>query len=466
MKSKGIGTPRRGAGFIRGGALRKAVVMLAAAGLGCPLAVAAESRDALFDDDMPAPKAQTGKAGGSGVTGYIQLEVARTVSDPDHWSKHRLRGELASRGDLGNGIRYKLSARADYDAVYDAHDFYPEKVRHDQRFDFALRENYLDISRGDWDFRLGRQHVVWGEMVGLFFADVVSARDLREFILPEFESMRTPQWAARAEYYKNDFHAEFLWIPVASYDNIGKPGAEFFPNQPNLTGRIAYLHEKKPSADWDHMNYGLRLSTLTRGWDLSAFAYSSMDIQPTFYRSIVPGVPLPTVVYQARHDRIRQFGGTLAKDIEGVVFKMEAVYTGGRKYAVPFSLTDADGLVGQNTVDWAAGLDFTLPADTRFNVQFFQRIYTNHDDGILSDREENGYSLYLNTRIIPAIESQITYIASLNRSSWLARPRVLWNFQKNWRLLVGADVFGGKPVGLFGQFDDHDRVYTEVRYTF
>jgi hypothetical protein len=60
----------------------------------------------------------------------------------------------------------------------------------------------------------------------------------------------------------------------------------------------------------------------------------------------------------------------------------------------------------------------------------------------------------------------VTYIASLNRSSWLARPRVLWNFQKNWRLLVGADVFGGKPTGLFGQYDERDRVYTEVRYTF
>jgi hypothetical protein len=66
-------------------------------------------------------------------------------------------------------------------------------------------------------------------MVGLFFADVVSARDMREFILPEFDQMRIPQWAARAEYFADDYHAELLWIPVASYDNIGKPGAEFYP---------------------------------------------------------------------------------------------------------------------------------------------------------------------------------------------------------------------------------------------
>ena len=28
------------------------------------------------------------------------------------------------------------------------------------------------------------------------------------------------------------------------------------------------------------------------------------------------------------------------------------------------------------------------------------------------------------------------------------------------------DIFGGPPLGLFGQFDNRDRVYTEVRYAF
>jgi hypothetical protein len=59
-----------------------------------------------------------------------------------------------------------------------------------------------DVSTGgNWEFRLGRQHVVWGELVGAFVADVVSARDMREFILPEpeLQMLRIPQWAARAE---------------------------------------------------------------------------------------------------------------------------------------------------------------------------------------------------------------------------------------------------------------------------
>ena len=156
-----------------------------------------------------------------------------------------VRGELDAQGALTDRIKYKIGARFDYDFVYDATHFYPSDVRRDQRVDILLRENYLDFGAGDWDFRVGRQHIVWGEMVGLFFADVVSAKDLREFILPDFDTLRIPQWAARAEYFKGDFHAEAIWIPVPSYDNIGKPGAEFFPAVPPPPPGFATLFDNE-----------------------------------------------------------------------------------------------------------------------------------------------------------------------------------------------------------------------------
>jgi hypothetical protein len=420
------------------------------------------SRDALFDDDLPiesAPPRDTSP----GIKGFIQFEAARTTGNPEHWSKLRTRAELGSNGKLGEGLKWKLGARFDYDLVYGVNDYYPAEVERNQRYNVELRENYLDYSNGNWDFRFGKQHVVWGEMVGLFFADVVSARDLREFILPEFDQMRTPQWAARAEYFADDFHAELLWVPVASYDNIGKPGAEFYPYQPVPSGFSArYLQEKRPERDADNMNYGLRLSTLKKGWDISGFYYRSTDTNPTFYRQFeAPS----TLVFQARHDRIHQFGGTLSKDFGDVVLKTEGVYTSGRSFT-SVNIADSDGVARQNTLDWAAGLDFTLPAETRFNVQLFQRQYFNYDSYNISDRRENGYSLLLNNKFFNNWEAQALFIASLNRTDWLFRPRLTWNIERNWRLLFGADIFKGPPTGFFGRYDQQDRVYSEVRYSF
>jgi len=431
----------------------------------CCLSFGAQAAEEnLFGDDLPTPVKKSAETG-NGIKGFVQFEAARTTASPDHWSKLRTRADLSSQGKLSDSVKWKLGARFDYDAVYSIDNFYNSDVEKDQRVNAVLRENYLDFSAGNWDFRLGRQHVVWGEMVGFFFADVVSARDMREFLLPDFDQLRTPQWAARAEYFADDYHAELLWIPVATYDDIGKPGGEFYPNQPVPPGfNVRYQQELRPERNTDNMNYGLRLSTLKSGWDVSAFYYRSTDINQTFYREIIVA-PTPTISYQARHDRISQAGGTLAKDFGDVVLKGEAVYTRGRSFTT-LNAMDSDGVTPQNTIDWAAGLDFTLPAETRLNVQIFQRQYFNYDSDIISDKRENGYSLLFNAKIFNNWEAQAIFISSTNRTDWLFRPRVTWGFERNWRLLVGADVFKGPPNSLFGQYDQKDRVYSEVRYSF
>lgn len=397
-----------------------------------------------------------------GLHGSAQFELARALNDPSHWSKMLTRVELGSSGKFSEGLKWKISARVDYDAVFDATHFYPSQVRDDQRLNFGWRETYLDVDAGDWDIRLGRQHVVWGEMVSLFFADVVSARDMRQFILPEFNTLRIPQWAARAEYFKDDFHGELLWIPVPTYDETGKPGAEFFPWQTEFAGlSTRYLNERKPSRSLSNSNFGVRGSWLLDGWDVSGFFYRSMDAAPTFYRQVTPG----EVIYEARHDRISQVGGTLAKDFGSMVLKGEMVATRGRRFGV-LRLSEPDGVVRQNTFDWVVGLDVPLPSEARFNAQVFQSIITNHDPDVIPRKVESGYSLLLNGKLHPQLEAEVLWVASFNRTDWMLRPKVSWTLEKNWRLAAGIDVFHGPPEGLFGRFEHRDRVFSELKYYF
>jgi hypothetical protein len=419
------------------------------------------SRNMLFED--PPPDSRAARA--SPWRGFVRAEMAYAYASPAHWSKLMVRSQLEARGALTERIKYKASARVDYDFVYDATDFYPADVRRDQRFNLLWRENFLDFEAGDWDVRIGRQHIVWGEMVGLFFADVVSAKDLREFVLPDFDILRIPQWAARAEYSRGDFHAEAVWIPAPTYNETGKPGAEFFPAVPPPPPGFATLfdNEQFPKRSASNGNYGLRLSALMSGWDVAGFYYRSNDAQPTFYRSVVNS-PVPAFVYQARHDRIDQWGATVGKDLGPVVLKGEAVYTRGRRYNV--LREDEDGVTRQNTLDIVGGLDFTLSDDTRLNVQLFERAFFAHDPDIIANRHEPGFSVLLGRKLSNRLDAEVLYISSLNRSDWWLRPRVTWDFQTNWRMIVGVDIFHGPPLGFFGQFANRDRVYTELRYNF
>ncbi|SFQ05080.1 hypothetical protein SAMN05216419_105112 [Nitrosomonas cryotolerans] len=428
--------------------------------------LAVSTREALFGsneiDTEQSPSIPVWKKWITGWQGFSQLEVAYAYNDPAHFSKARLRNELSRSGQLNEYIKWKISGRFDYDAIYDLSNFYPGSVRRDQRQEFFIRENYVDISAGSFDFRLGRQHVVWGEMVGLFFADVASAKDMREFVLPDFDILRIPQWAVRAEYThaESDFHAELLWIPIASFDKTGKPDGEFFPF--SFPVAATFLNEDKSGRNIAHSNYGLRLSQLIDGWDISAFYYHSLDAAPTFFRVSGPTEPL---VFQARHEPIDQAGLTFTKDLGTAVLKGELIYTDGRRLNVTRP-AQMNGLVRQDTLDYVLGLDFNLPVETRMNLQFFQRIHLAHDPDVIPDEQESGASILLNSQLRQNLETQVLLIHSLNRSDWMLRPRLSWNFVKNWRMVLGADIFGGRSTGFFGRFDDSDRVYTEVRYTF
>ena len=197
-----------------------------------------------------------------GIDGFIQFEAAYTYASPTHLSKARTILELGTDGRINDNISWKVSGRAYYDLVFDLDNFYSDRVEDNREYDADLHETYIDISAGDLDFRLGRQHIIWGEMVGLFFADVVSAKDTRQFVNQDFDLIRIPQWAAQAEYFKGDYHAEVIWIPYMTYNDIGVPGDDFYPlgNKRPDNINLVIKNPDEPSNDLDNrpMDCGCR----------------------------------------------------------------------------------------------------------------------------------------------------------------------------------------------------------------
>jgi hypothetical protein len=318
-----------------------------------------------------------------------------------------------------------------------------------------------------WELRLGRQQIVWGEVVGLFVADVVSAEDQRDFILPEFEIIRIPQWAVRAEHFWKDTHLELVWIPYPSYDNIGEPGAEFYPLQvPTVAGFTnVFLDDDLPSRTLSNTNYGARLSTLQRGWDLSAFYYASMSAAPTYYRQTTTS-PSPQIVYEPRHDKIWQVGATATKDFRAFVLRTEAVYTHNKGYELTGN-TDPDGVAEQPALEYIVGLEFLLPWDIRLNLQGYQRRFFDYDPDSLADEVESAGTFLISGKIFERFEPQLLILERFDGDGdRLIRPRIDWLFHPNARLRIGVDIFNGPPLGVFGRFDNRDRVYGEIRYTF
>ena len=418
--------------------------------------------------DLFAADAGTGDSGKTRVGGWVEGLVAYTYADPTHWSRGGARFQVTAQGELGDDIKWKIGGRIDADAVFAGSDFYLDSVKKDQRFDAFHGETYVDFTRDDWTFRLGAQHIVWGEVVGLFFADVVSARDMREFLLPRFDVIRIPQWAARAEYFAGDNHLEFVWIPVPLFDKIGKPGSDFYPVplQSPTPQEIAELFRDPdhPSRNLSNSNYGVRANTLISGWDLAAFYYRSYNAQPTFYREPASSPDQP-FLFQPRHDRIWQVGGTVSKDFGDFVLRGEAVYTHGQGFSV-FDLTAPESVVKRNSLDYIVAVDWSLPHDSRIGVQFFQRVLSGSDAGLFATTESPGVSLFVSSKVTPALEPQLLWIQYLEDGGGLIRPRLNWYAAQDLVVSAGVDIFTGPENGFFGRYDNRDRAYVEFRWSF
>ncbi len=112
-------------------------------------------------------------------------------------------------------------------------------------------------------------------------------------------------------------------------------------------------------------------------------------------------------------------------------------------------------------------LEFLLPQDIRLNIQGTQRIFFDYDPGSVFDEVESGATLLISGKLGSKLEPQLLWLERFNsEGDRLVRPRIDWLFHPSARLRLGVDIFNGPPQGVFGRFDNRDRVYGELRYSF
>jgi hypothetical protein len=396
-------------------------------------------------------------------TANIQTEAVRILNEPDRWSTLRLSLEVGATAKFGEDVRARVVGQLSSNFAPSVEDnYYPFAVRKDQRFNATVREAFVEMPLGNINAKIGKQYINWGEAVGVFVADVVNARDLREFLLPDFEQLRIGQWAARFDWQGDDKSAEFVWIPVPTYDKIGAFGGDYYPIPfNNATQSLHIANRVKSSSSLSNSNVGLRGGFLKEGWDVAAFYYRSSDRETVFASGLNARGPVATPILG---NRISQIGATLSKDVDFAVLKSEAVYTHGKSLVT--STLNADGLAKHDTLDWLVGLDIPIPdSEARLNVQAIQRIILNHGAGLLSPKNQSYASLQLS---YPSgkWEASILAIEGLNQRERLLRPKITYKATKNTRVSLGADFFSGSPTGLLGQFESKDRVYVRVKHSF
>ncbi len=337
-----------------------------------------------------------------------------------------------------------------------------------------LREIYMDLYFDNFDIRIGKQQVVWGKADGVFITDIVSPLNLSEFLLPDFDEIRTGVIATKLNYYIGNSTIEAIWIPQFTPTIL--PDANSIWNiQPDFPAPTTFdwsNSEVKPSLE--NSELFLKYSAMTSKIDFELMGAYTWDDNPTMHihkefgidPSTMPPTPfLKSINIIPEYHRLYVGGGSFSTEIKGVIFRGEAAYYNG-KY---FNTTDAtaeDALVQKDYLNYVAGIDFNL-GDVKLSTQFIQKYIIDYDDLMQDDEIENTATFMARYDMMrETLHLELFSYIGLSSEDALIRPKITYDFDDSFSLLMGANIFVGDEEGRFGQYKDNSMIYTKIKYNF
>lgn len=337
----------------------------------------------------------------------------------------------------------------------------------DQDMEFGLREAYLDIYFNSVDLRIGKQQIIWGKADGVFITDIVSPKDLSEFLLRDFDEIRMGVTGVKANYYLGDNTFEIVWLPTFAPTVMPPEGSIWrpafsFPVQP------LFDHSReKVTPSLENSEVFAKFSALTSLIDFEVMAGYAWDDDPTMHvvKSIDPATHrLTGLTVYPQHHRLTIGGGSFSTTVGPFVLRGEGAYYNG-KYFNSADPKLPESVVEKNYLHYLVGLDYTL-WDIHLSGQFIQQAILDYDPMIQNDEYDNmGTFLASRDFLNETLNLQLFVYYGFNNNDALIRPKLTYDLADGFELLFGANIFTGTE-GWFGQYDKNDMLYAKIKYSF
>jgi hypothetical protein len=387
-----------------------------------------------------------------GISGYVRNYTGVLLSDGNEFSIVQNTLNLQFEQRLGK-VAFKVNP-------YLYHYF-------DRDLEIGLREAYLDMYFDKFDLRVGKQQIIYGKAEGVFITDVVSPKDLSEFLLPDFDEIRMGVTAAKLSYHAGNNSLEVTWIPVFTPTRMPGAGSIWqpvmpFPVQPDFDYSTAQITPSVENSEWF-----LRFSSLGSKIDYELVAGTFYNDDPVYHltRHVNSSTgQLAGITARPEYHRLAMAGGSFSLPLGPLVIRSEGGYYSGRYFQTE-SPEMINATIKKDYLHYMAGLDFTL-AGVRMSSQFIQEFITDYEEGIRNDQFESTMTFLAKKDFLrEKLWVELFAYAGLNAGDALIRPKVSYSFADGFDIQAGANIFTGSE-GRFGQYNANDMLYAKLKFSF
>lgn len=471
---------------------------------------------------------------------YYRLDIPRAEKDfhdqnIDYWRSvflieglYKLRDDGDFKLNLFAGFRYfyEKSPLIDEEHKRDLRNEAYEDYTH-PRGDDVITELYIDIQKGPWQFKIGKQIVVWGETNLKQTADIINPLDIRHGSpgTDNWEEIKIGLWMIRG-FYQSELpgmlNFEFIFIP-GDFEMARIPieGSHYGPSRattsfnPSRGYGIYHWIQQKARDDekkfnlTDNWEAGFKVRGYTWNVDWSVFYFNTLSDEMTADPDKLMEYTLPYVfngigsaitgsrinpdkpdIKVFHYKRFEVIGATFQTRFENALFsewRAELFYNIGQ----PLNKgTDGDSseIYAETRRDsFGFGIEardyFTIPYlthywfdDKKINISltlFYEKIF-NHDHDLIL-RSGRGH------RTGDSHTAEIAYSISQywNHSKWFIMLTGSYNFigkyficpvlgyapGRHWRFEGGIPLYGSSASSNKGLYDK-DSILFRIRYEF
>ncbi len=330
--------------------------------------------------------------------------------------------------------------------------------------ELELRESYLDYLSDNWDLRLGRQVITWG-LGDLIFINDVFPKDYEAFFSGRpMEYLKKGIDGIKIGIYPSFASAELVIIPFFE-PNVHPNNKRFWMYDPMPT--VINRREQEPTTNMENTEIALRLYRDIAGFDASLYFYRGFYRQP----SMLPdSLTAPTKI-KLFYPELSVYGASLqGRALDGIV-SFEGGYYDSRQ-----DRKGTDLMIPNKSTRFLIGYQRQLWEDFTASMQYYtvymydyNQYKINLPSGFPKEKRLQDLLTLRLTHLFMHQTLRLSFFSfwSLSDGDYMFIPEVKYNFSDNIWTAIGANVFGGGETwNQFGQLDNNDNIYLQLRYEF
>ncbi len=331
-----------------------------------------------------------------------------------------------------------------------------------------LREGYVNLYLGKFDFRIGQQVVVWGRADGFNPVNNITPTDFTVFS-PDEDDKRLSNFVAKGIYNFYPYKLEVDWVPVYKASVLPLANA-------TLPSDVSWEDSGNPDPEWGKSSFGLKLDVERPAFDGSLSYLNGYHKMPGLnYTLTASGAEILTQPY-----RVQVFGADFSTSAGNYGLRGEFAYT------LPDEDTDSLFSVPCQQLEYTLGIDHewgNFSLIVQYVGKYIFDFSKEHDLQNALAQEVNRWNRMLfaqqeawnhSVSLRPSVnllhetlKCEMLGLANFSTKEWFLMPKATYTISDALTFCIGAQLFSGPDDTLYGFIEDSRNAgFAELKISF